>query len=77
MSANISNNAALGKRVGVVFTRQAPVTGAPHHPTLLESFRAWRARRAARAELFALSDRDLADIGLTRLDIEDVVKTHA
>jgi len=44
---------------------------------LLESyvaaFRKWRKRRAAIAELHALEDRQLADIGIGRSEIESVV----
>lgn len=38
--------------------------------TLLQRVNAWAERRNAAAELHALTDRDLADIGLTRGDIE-------
>jgi uncharacterized protein YjiS (DUF1127 family) len=43
----------------------------------------WRAARALRAaylrtlrEMQALSDRDLADIGIARADIEDIARRH-
>lgn len=35
---------------------------------------AWNDARATRNALSALSDRELEDIGLTRADIDDVVK---
>lgn len=37
------------------------------------AFRKWRKRRAAIAELHALDDRQLADIGIGRSEIELVV----
>jgi uncharacterized protein YjiS (DUF1127 family) len=39
----------------------------------LAAFRAWREQRAALAELVMMSDRELADIGLTRSDVPRVV----
>ncbi|OJW29668.1 MAG: hypothetical protein BGO51_11395 [Rhodospirillales bacterium 69-11] len=39
---------------------------------LLGSFRAWREREAALAELMAMTDRELLDIGLTRGDLPRV-----
>ncbi len=65
MSFNISSPSSLGKHV-----QQAAV----RRQSLLERFRAWRATRAAEAELFALSDRDLKDIGLTRYDVSAAVR---
>ena len=41
--------------------------------TTIEAIRRWRARERARRELQALDDRQLADIGLSRGDIEAVV----
>lgn len=38
----------------------------------LAAFRVWRGKRAARAELDMMSDRELADIGLTRSDLPRV-----
>lgn len=35
----------------------------------LVAFRAWRERRSAMAEMEMMSDRELADIGLTRSDL--------
>ena len=58
-----------------------------HRSTIAEFFRAWVARlqeaRARRAEfdrtvreLQMLSDRDLADLGISRLSIEDLAREH-
>ena len=74
MSTNIHNQPSLGKFGGIVFTRQRPKETAKRHKGLLEAFKAWRKRRAAEAELARLSDRALADIGLTRGEIRNVVR---
>ncbi|MDE8347151.1 MAG: DUF1127 domain-containing protein [Acidocella sp.] len=76
MTTNIHNHAALGKFGELLFTRQTPMVAAERHRGLLDSFRAWRERRAAAAELSNLSDRDLADIGLTRQDIPNAVRAR-
>ncbi len=39
----------------------------------IEAIRRWRSRERARRELNSLDDRQLADIGLSRADIEAVV----
>ena len=39
-----------------------------------QAVREWRERNRARHELQRLSDRDLADIGLTRSSIESAVR---
>jgi uncharacterized protein YjiS (DUF1127 family) len=68
---------SLGKFGGMLFNRQTPVRNAETHPGILSSlfggFNTWRERRAAVNELAGLSDRELADIGLTREQIPDVV----
>lgn len=46
---------------------ESPVAG------LVARFNAWNARRVTRNELNQLSDRELADIGITRYDIRDIV----
>jgi uncharacterized protein YjiS (DUF1127 family) len=74
MTTNIHSQALLGKFSEMLFTRQPLYTGAPKHSSLLDNFRAWRERRAAIAELSNLSDRDLADIGLTRQEIPNAVR---
>ncbi|MGD9537784.1 MAG: DUF1127 domain-containing protein [Alphaproteobacteria bacterium] len=40
----------------------------------MEAFRRWRTRERARRELDALNDLQLADIGITRSDIEAAVR---
>jgi uncharacterized protein YjiS (DUF1127 family) len=39
---------------------------------LVSNFRAWRARESVRSELQGLSDRQLADIGISRSEIDAV-----
>ncbi len=54
----------------------------PFHAAAAACLRAWRSyerarlRRQAMAELSALSDRELWDIGVIRSDIEFVVRSH-
>lgn len=50
---------------------RAPVAPRKRHglSALLAAFAAWREKRATVRELEAMSDRDLADIGLNRADI--------
>ena len=45
--------------------------------TLVQRLAQRRAYRATFSELSALSDRDLADIGLYRADIEDIARKAA
>ncbi|MDE8348229.1 MAG: DUF1127 domain-containing protein [Acidocella sp.] len=73
MTTNILNSFSLGKLGELIFTRQTPLVAAERHPTLLGSFRTWRERQSAKAELASLSDRELADIGINRQDIPSVV----
>ncbi len=40
--------------------------------TIINAFRNWRKRGQVRYELYSMSDRQLADIGLTREDIDSV-----
>jgi uncharacterized protein YjiS (DUF1127 family) len=74
MSNSISNQFSLGKISDLIFARQTPFVGAERHNTLIGQIQSWRARRAAEAELSRLSDRELADIGLTRQGIRDAVQ---
>ena len=74
MSTTIHNPTTLGKLGALVFVRQAPITNAERRDTLVNRFRAWRERRAAAAELNRLSDRCLADIGLTRQGIDEMLR---
>jgi uncharacterized protein YjiS (DUF1127 family) len=73
MSSTIRNQATLSRIGSLVFVRQTPRMAAERHSSLLNSLRGWRERRAAAEELNALSDRSLADIGLTRDDIPAAV----
>lgn len=75
MSSSIPNRSPLGKLGEFVFTRQSAIRKAPTHPSLLGRFNSWRAKVAARDELDNLSDRELADIGLTRIQIAAAVRT--
>ncbi len=43
------------------------------YESYVTAFRQWRSRRAAIAQLQALEDRDLKDIGISRSEIESVV----
>ena len=45
--------------------------------TLSEKLQAWRRYRDAVGELSQLSDRELADIGVRRGDIEDIARRVA
>jgi len=74
MSSTIQNQATLSRIGSLVFARQTPRVAAERHASLINSLRSWRERRAAAAELTSLSDRSLADIGLTRGDIARVVR---
>jgi uncharacterized protein YjiS (DUF1127 family) len=69
MSSTIQNHNAIAKIGSLLFARQTPMLAAERHQGIVESIKSWRARRAAAAELAALSDRELADIGLTRQEI--------
>jgi uncharacterized protein YjiS (DUF1127 family) len=74
MATNISDQLSLGKVGAMFFARQLPRVEAERHPNLLQQFSAWRKRRAAESELSSLSDRELADIGLTRQQIPVLVR---
>jgi uncharacterized protein YjiS (DUF1127 family) len=74
MSSTIQNHATLSRIGSLVFVRQTPQVAAERHSALLNSLRSWSERRAAAAELNALSDRSLEDIGLTREDIPNIIK---
>ena len=45
--------------------------------TISEKFQAWRRYRDAVRELSQLSDRELADIGVRRGDIEEIARRTA
>lgn len=75
MTANIHNAFSLGKFGEFVFARQTPCLAAERHPSLRGSFKSWRRRRAAERELSRLTDRELADIGVSRDNIGKAVRT--
>ncbi len=77
-TSNILSPGKLGSKFGdLLFTRQPAVLGAKTHKSLVASLSsrlgAWRERRLAAAELASLSDRELADIGVSRHEIPEVV----
>jgi len=74
MATNISDQLGLSKFGALLFSRQTPMVAAERHPSLLTQLSKWHKRRAAEIELSGLSDRELADIGLTRQEIPVVVR---
>jgi uncharacterized protein YjiS (DUF1127 family) len=76
MSTNIHNQSSLSKFGELLFARQTPQVSAERHKGLFETFRAWRARRAAESELSNMSDRALADIGVNRDNIKEAVRVR-
>ncbi len=73
MTTNI-HNSSLSKISDLLFVRQTPAVAAETHTGLTGWFSNWRQRRNATAELSNLSDRELADIGLTRQEIPHAVR---
>jgi uncharacterized protein YjiS (DUF1127 family) len=45
--------------------------------SILRHYQAWRQHEAVRRELSQLTDRELADIGITRSDIERIASEEA
>ncbi len=74
MATNISDQLSLSKFGALLFARQTPMVAAERHPSLLAQLSTWHKRRAAESELSNLSDRELADIGLTRQEIPNIVR---
>jgi uncharacterized protein YjiS (DUF1127 family) len=74
MSSTIQSRSAFAKLGGFLFARQTPMLAADSHKGLLNAFNAWRETRIASRELSALSDRELADIGLTRQEIPAAIR---
>ena len=74
----VSGALSLGKFGDLIFTRQAPVGGANTHRSIVSAvigrLQNWRAERAASAELAGLSDRALADIGISREQISSLTR---
>jgi uncharacterized protein YjiS (DUF1127 family) len=46
-------------------------------PSIVRLYQAWRRHEAVRRELSQLTDRELADIGITRSDIERIASGEA
>jgi uncharacterized protein YjiS (DUF1127 family) len=76
MATNISNHSSFSKLGAFIFARQPRYLQAETHESLFERFAAWRERRAAEAELARMSDRELADIGVSRQGIRAAVRVH-
>lgn len=74
MTTTIDNHSSFGKFGELLFAHQRPYAGAKQHKGLLDGFKAWRQRREAEAELERLTDRELADIGVSRADIYAAVR---
>lgn len=74
MSSTIHNQTAMGKAGSLVNADNAAAR-TTQSVGLVRWFKAWQARRAIAAELYAMSDRDLNDIGVCRADIPAVLRT--
>jgi uncharacterized protein YjiS (DUF1127 family) len=74
MASTINNHFSLSKIGELLFARQTPAVAAETHKGLTGWFTDWRGQREAANELSRLSDRELADIGLTRQEIPAVVR---
>ncbi|GAN80516.1 DUF1127 domain-containing protein [Acidocella aminolytica] len=74
MSTTIHNHNVLGKLGSLVMPREIQADEA-QSGGLRRWFKSWQARRAVAAELYAMTDRDLNDIGLARADIPMIVRT--
>jgi len=46
-------------------------------PSIVRLYHAWKRHEAVRRELSQLTDRELADIGITRSDIERIASEEA
>jgi uncharacterized protein YjiS (DUF1127 family) len=70
-------NTAMTKATGVFFPEPRSASSTGRMLILAraaQALSAWSRRRRAAAELKALTDRELADLGLTRGDIGNVVR---
>ncbi len=76
LPANLAVDLAELRRVAAVARGEAFLSGlraiGRFLPRLVAPVVAWRRYRAARAELLALDDRTLADIGIARADVPRV-----
>ncbi len=75
MSTTIHNEPVLSKLGSLVMTREAPAAVEARGNKLSRWFKALQARRAVAAELYAMSDRDLNDIGVARADIPAILRS--
>ncbi len=75
MSTTIHNQPVLSKLGSLVMTREAPAAVETRGSKLSRWLQAWQARRAVAAELYAMSERDLNDIGVSRADIPDILRS--
>lgn len=74
MSTTIHNRTTLGKLGSLVISREAPVAAESKTGGLRRWFKAWQARRAVASELYAMNERDLNDIGISRADIPTILR---
>jgi uncharacterized protein YjiS (DUF1127 family) len=72
MATNIPSPSSLSKLTDMIVARNTPKQAAAK--SLAARVSAWRRQRQAEAELARLSDRELADIGLTRQSISTAVR---
>ncbi|MBU6397701.1 MAG: DUF1127 domain-containing protein [Rhodospirillales bacterium] len=75
MSTTIHNRPVLSKLGALVVKREVSAASATTRGGLSRMFQSWKARRAVAAELYAMSDRDLNDIGVSRFEIPAIVRT--
>jgi len=73
MALNIPSPSPLSKLTDMLSPSRTTKQATPH--ALLARLAAWRRTRQAEAALSSLSDRDLADIGLTRQTIHTAVRS--
>jgi uncharacterized protein YjiS (DUF1127 family) len=74
MFSTIQRQSPQAKLGALAMTGGSSVTAPFHAGGVLRRFKAWQARRAMAAELYAMSDRDLRDIGLSRAEIPAVLQ---
>ncbi|WP_298225714.1 DUF1127 domain-containing protein [Acidocella sp.] len=74
MSTTIHNRPALSKLGALVAKREDFGVTEVNRGGLSRVFQSWKARRAIAAELYAMSDRDLDDIGVCRAEIPAILR---
>ena len=75
MSTTIYNRPVLSKLGALVTKREIYAAGETNRGGLIRMFQTWKARRAVAAELYAMNDRDLNDIGVSRFEIPAILRT--